>query len=333
MRPSHGALQLLLVITLASGCDSEVRQPPAHAAEPVAAAANEAPTTGPVAVAFRNVNFHVAEGVVLEVRRIDGALVSTVAGQPPTFDDVRSYRLRIDYGEVAMSVSSLTRLMNDHVFAYRGAPLTDLEIKAEDGGLRQKGTLHKGLSIPFSILADLSATPDGRLRLHPRAIKAAGVPAGGLMKMFGLELDGLIKVNRSPGVALDGNDFLLDPGRVLPAPGIIGRVTRARVEGDRVVQIFGSPGKAELIPPDRQARNFMYYRGGSLRFGKLTMADADMQLIDADASDVFDFFPQKYVAQLVAGYSKNTPSGGLKVYMPDYNEANRSDLKPSSRAE
>jgi hypothetical protein len=83
-----------------------------------------------------------------------------------------------------------------------------------------------------------------------------------------------------------------------------------------------------LVAPAPNAPNFMYYRGGSLRFGKLTMSDADMELIDADPSDVFDFWPEKYLDQLVAGYSKNTRSGGLLVYMPDYNQAHGSNLKP-----
>jgi hypothetical protein len=72
----------------------------------------------------------------------------------------------------------------------------------------------------------------------------------------------------------------------------------------------------------------MQYRGGVLRFGKLTMGDADMQSIDADPSDPFDFDPARYVRQPVAGYSKNTADGGLRVYMPDFDEAARGDLKP-----
>jgi hypothetical protein len=67
----------------------------------------------------------------------------------------------------------------------------------------------------------------------------------------------------------------------------------------------------------------MAYRGGILRFGKLTMTDADMQLIDADPSDPFEFFPAHYNDQLVAGYSKTTATGGLRVYIPDYNKISR----------
>ena len=54
------------------------------------------------------------------------------------------------------------------------------------------------------------------------------------------------------------------------------------------------------------------------------MNDTDMRLIDADPSDPFDFFPDHYRDQLVAGYSKTTPSGGLLVYMPDYDKISKS---------
>ena len=62
----------------------------------------------------------------------------------------------------------------------------------------------------------------------------------------------------------------------------------------------------------------MYYAGGVLTFGKLTMTDTDMQLIDDNPGDPFDFSQDRYNDQLVAGYSKNTTKLGLKVYMPDF---------------
>ena len=67
----------------------------------------------------------------------------------------------------------------------------------------------------------------------------------------------------------------------------------------------------------------MAYRGGSLRFGKLTMNNVDLQLIDADPKDPFEFFPDHYNEQLVAGYSKTTAYGGLRVYMPDYGKVSK----------
>jgi hypothetical protein len=296
-------------------------------AESRSTAAEPRRRAAPVAAVFQNVHLRIAPGVTLEMRRVEGALVPARNGEPPTFDDNDSFLLRVDAGEVAMTPASLTKLLNDYVFAYEGSPLEGIEVSIEDGRLKQKGTLKKGVSIPFSITADLSVTGAGHIRLHPAKISAAGIPSGRLMDLFGLELEDLIASNRAQGFRLENDDFLLDPERLLPSPAIRGKVTSVRVEKDRIVQVFGSR-RARVA---RQAGNFMSYRGGVLRFGKLTMTDADMRLIDADPADPFDFSPPEYLKHLVAGYSKTTPGGGLRVYMPDYDEAAGADLRPPRR--
>ena len=99
----------------------------------------------------------------------------------------------------------------------------------------------------------------------------------------------------------------------------------------RLEQTFAAPAgasPAKLSPPE-PGRNYVYFSGSDIRFGKLLMSDADLELIDADGTDPFDFFPARYTSQLIAGYSKSTPSGGLKTYVPDYADLNRvKDLRP-----
>jgi len=146
--------------------------------------------------------------------------------------------------------------------------------------------------------------------------------------VLGVEMDEMIKTQASRGVTVDGDDILLDPERLVPPPHIKGRLTAVRVEKDRIVQIFGGTGR-DLAPPDPDARNYMYYKGGTLRFGKLTMNGADLQIVDADPGDPFYFYLKEYKKQLVAGYSQNTPSLGLIVHMPDYDQSGRSLKGPS----
>jgi hypothetical protein len=274
----------------------------------------------------------VAPGVVLEVRRLRGELRSREDGETPVFDDPGSFTLHAADAEVALTTTSLARLLNDHVFAYEDAPFSDIEIEIEDGRLKQTGKLHKGISVPFSVEAELSVTTDGRVRMHPTSVKALGLPVGGLMKLIHLEIDDLVDTDEAPAVELDDNDFLLATDRLLDAPRMTGRLTAVRLEDQRIVQVFGrGPGPRPAAPPEGAARNYLYFHGGTLRFGKLTMQDTDMQLIDADPSDPFDFSPPAYVVQLTAGYSKNLASGGLRVFMPDYAEARGADLRPANR--
>ena len=178
----------------------------------------------------------------------------------------------------------------------------------------QRGTLKKGVSVPFSIEAEVSATPDGLLKVHPLKVKTAGVPTAKLMSIFGVELDDILKSRPDRAIDIRDNDVFLDAGRIVPVPRMRGRLSQAFVRGDRLVQVFGKGAAAA----GRRSGNYVWFRGATIRFGRLTMTDADLKLIDADPKDSFDFYPERYNEQLVAGYSKNTPDHALRTYMPDF---------------
>jgi hypothetical protein len=94
-------------------------------------------------------------------------------------------------------------------------------------------------------------------------------------------------------------------------------VTAIRVEGSQVIQTFGSVATIARQTPDPAQRNYMFYKGGTLRFGKLMMLDAEMLITDLDPGDPFRFELDNYKPQLVAGYSKTLSSGALEVFMRD----------------
>ena len=282
----------------------------------VSPAADDTPVE--VQVQMRNVRLRVDETTVLQVVRLRGTLVSTRRGHPPVFDDKDSFIVRIDSAQIALSMDSLTRLLNTYVFHYDGSPLKNLTVTADGPRLKLKGTVHKGIDLPFTIVADPSVDADGALRLRAHSIKTLGIPAKGLLAFFGVELENLVNLQGRTGMRVVEDTVVIAPGALVPPPRIEGRLQAVRVEPTRVVQIFGPGSLPPLTLPDRSMRNYMYYRGGTLRFGKLTMSDADLALIDANQKDAFDFYQDRYERQLVAGYSKNTVAHGLKVYMPDY---------------
>jgi hypothetical protein len=69
----------------------------------------------------------------------------------------------------------------------------------------------------------------------------------------------------------------------------------------------------------------MYYRGGVLKFDKLTMNGTDLRLVDADPRNPFEFSPTQYARQLAAGYSKSLPNRGLRTFMLDLDQAVRAE--------
>lgn len=269
---------------------------------------------------MRNVHFQAMPGVVLEIRRLNGELRPIREDEPPVFDDPASFELRIDSAEIATSPQSLQRLMNDFTFKDSKVPLKDLEIAIEDGKVRQSGRLEKAVPVQVETLSEVSVTPEGKIRLHPVRIKAGGVPVKKLLDLFDVEMSEVVKTEGARGMTMEGDDVFLDPERLMPPPRIRGRLTAVRVEKDRIVQVFGGRRK-DLTPPDPDAKNYMYYRGGTLRFGKLTMDGTNMQIVDADPGDPFFFSQKDYKRQLIAGYSRNTPDLGLIVKMPDLDQA------------
>jgi hypothetical protein len=322
-----GALRFALVVLLAAGCSPQGRAQSPHQEGPPPALMRAFHTSrGPVEAEMRHVLYHVDDRVILQIEYLRGALLPT-RDEPPWFDDPESFSLAIDTGVVTISAASLSALLNDYVFNYDGSPLDNLTVTVDKGQLKQKGTLHKGIPLPFTIRAELSTTPDGRLRLHPTSVEVAGIGVKGLMRTFGIELENLVKVQRGRGVEIEDNDFLLSPAGLLPPPRIEGRVTAVRVSGESIEQTFGGskrPGRAQpLHPSDPSARNYMFYRGKVLRFGKLTMMDADLQIVDVDPDDPFDFDLAHLNEQLVAGESHNQPDFGLVTVMPDYGDMRR----------
>jgi hypothetical protein len=279
-----------------------------------------------VRVEMRNVRLHMTEDVALNVRSLSGRFVPTRPGGVPNLDQNDSYVVEVEAGEIGMDEASLNAMLNAHVFGHMDKPpVKDLQVTVEEGLINQKGKLDKKIDIPFKVKGSVEATPDGKIRVHARSIKSLGLPVKGLMKVLGIEMDDMMKVEAGHGLTVDDNDLIIDPTLMLPPPRLRGAIRSVRIEGEEIVQTFGA-GPGRRLSPPAISRNHIYWRGGSLRFGKLTMVSTDLELIDQDESDPFDFSAPRYNDMLVAGYSRNTAALGLKTYMPDYD-----DLKAGRR--
>ena len=279
------------------------------------------PDGGAVKVQMHNVMYHFTDQIAVHLINVGGSLVPTSAGHIPVFDDKDSFELQITAAEMTMDPQSLANVLNTHAFAANDAPLKDISVTIENGRLKVKGKLHKKGDIGFETEGQLSATADGKIRLHAEKIRALHLPVKGLMDLFGLEIADLIKNGKVRGVQVEKDDLILDPGELLPPPKISGKITDIHLEGNNIVQIFGEPKKYPWIKVP--AQNYMAYRGNRLQFGKLLMSDTDLVLIDPAPKDPFDFYLDRYKDQLVAGYSKTTATFGLNVYMVDFNKLKR----------
>ena len=272
-------------------------------------------------VEMRNVDLHIDPQHAMHVRALQGQVV-TKPGVVAWLDDPSSFRIRATSGEVALDGAAITALLNEVAFNYPDAPITNLRVTIEDGNVVQRGTLHKGVAIPFQMWSVPAMQPDGRLKLHPDKLKILGVNGLSLMHALGLHLDKMMNLSKARGVTVKGDDLYLDPLAIIPNPVVDGKLKSVRIDGPYMVQeffhtpddtIFGS-----FVRADPGARNFIYFRGGSLRFGRLTMTDTDLMIRDLDERDAFDLYFPEYNKQLVAGHSNNLPNHGLRAWMVDF---------------
>jgi hypothetical protein len=285
------------------------------------AGTNVAAGKRPVEVEMRNVDLHLTPHIGVHIRHLRGRFVAVGSHQAPSLDDPRSYRITVDTGEVAVDLASLNALMS-RALGEGGSNVRNVQISIDEGGLRQKGVVKRGISVPFDVKASVATAPDGRIRIRSESVKGFGLPVNPLLKAFGIEMDDLLRVEPGRGVRVEGNDLLLDPSRLLPPPAMDGKITAVRIERDMLVQSFGS-GERQPMSPRATAKNYIYWRGGRLAFGKLTMTETDLELVDLDPRDPFDFSVDHWNEQLVAGYSKMTAERGLKAHMADYNDLPR----------
>jgi hypothetical protein len=313
-----GVVLLVLIGTLGGGKARGV--PVMDSAPPLSVEAADSHKAGLVDARMRNVRYQIDPDIVLTIRGLRGGLLPVGGEGLPVFDDPSSFALQIQDAEISIDTASLGRLLTRYVFAYKGSPLHDLSVSIKDGELIQKGKLKKGLSFPFMIQGRLSVTPQGEIRVDPHKVEVLGMGVRKMMDLFGLELDDLVKNNRNHGVRIEEDVLYLNPGGMLPPPRLRGHLRAIRIEPDRVVQVFGKADSAVPTPLETATGtldNYIYFRHAQLRFGKLTMRDADMLILNADTTAPVAFSLTKYHDQLVAGHHITTPKDGLVVYMPD----------------
>jgi hypothetical protein len=248
-KPSQ--LLLLLLLTLHLTACSKSPQPrnpqppvasapanPSPAPEPVSSQASP-PSERAVKTDMRNVIFHLTDKSAAHLVFVSGELWPTGKNELPIFDDKKSFEVRVASAKITISPAALAEIMNSYVFARPDAPLKDISISIDKDHLIIKGKLHSKGDIPFGTAGTVSATPDGRLRVHTEKISALHIPVKGMMALVGIDLANVVNTSKIDGMDTDKNDLLMDLGKLLPPPHIHGKVTAVSIERNAIVIIFG----------------------------------------------------------------------------------------------
>ena len=283
-----------------------------------AVAQTTATSSQAVQIAMKNVTYHYTEPIAVHIVRLQGELIPAKSGAVVVFDDKNSFILSLVSAEISISCNALAQALNENVLSAADSPIKNLSIESKNNRLIVKGKLHQKGDIPFETEGVIMAEADGRIRLHTEHLKASHLPLKGLLDLLGIDIARLIDTKKVQGISVDKDDLILNPEQILPAPHIQGKVTAVRVQGNDIVQVFGTTQPSTFA--SRQSGNYIAFRHGEMQFGKLTMHDSDLIMIDMDSRDPFDFFLDHYQDQLVAGYTKSTPQYGLRAYVRDYDK-------------
>jgi hypothetical protein len=249
------------------------------------------------------------------VRWLRGEMEPTRKDRAPSLDDEESFTFHIDRGLIHANIGDIEKYLNSSVASQ--SPLKNMKLAGEGPQLKLSGTLHK-LLIPLAVevVGTLSPAANGRIHLTVTKINVLKIPVKALMGGLKVEVKDIMGTEPVQGIEVADNDIYLDTATLLPPPHIRGQMSSITLHAPDVVVTYGSTtpaDEAELA----QWHNFLRLRGGSVAFGKLTMHQADLTLIDASDEGWFDLDLANYQTQVVKGFSRMTPEKGLEIFMPN----------------
>ncbi|KAA6462918.1 hypothetical protein DYQ86_06150 [Acidobacteria bacterium AB60] len=274
-----------------------------------------------------NVLFRYSPDLSINVIRLSGSLVPTQGHAVPSFNEPDSFVIATDAAQIRMTTAQLAALMNSWLLSSPRAQIKSVRIATAGNQLVIDGTMKKGIPLPFHAAAALGLTRDNRIRIDLRQVKAAHLPVKGLLDTFGITMEDLVSQKGLKGMSVDGDAFLIDPQTAFPPPQVRGQITGVQVSGAAILLTFGKG-----LPPsaDTHARNYIAIRGGSIRYGREEMDNADLMMIDSTPADPFDFYLRRYWCQMVAGNIRVTPDQALRIRVPDFANLPANSCRPAS---
>jgi hypothetical protein len=254
------------------------------------------------------------------VRWLHGQMARARRNINPTFDDPESFFLDIKTGVLRANIGDINNYLNTNGLA--NSPLKNVTLSGDGNRIKLRGTLHKVIPLPIELDGTITAVPDNRIQMHVNKIDVLKIPFKALLGGFHVTISDLFHPQGMPGIEVSGNDIFFDTQKLLPPPHIRGHLTTVRVVNPDLEEVYGDA--QEDVERVEQWRNFLRLRGGTIDFGKLTMHQVDLIMIDISKDAWFDLDLANYQDQLVNGYTRMTPQAGLQIFMPD-----RREVKPN----
>jgi hypothetical protein len=259
-----------------------------------------------------NLRLHQGPDFRIYIQWLRGELAASSKKKIPSFDDTDSFYLNITNGVIRANLGDIGNYLNKQMGS---GGLTDIVFRGEGQEVKITGKLHKLISIPVQLSGTISPASNNRIHVHVAKIDVLKLPFKWLLKTVHVTLADVVGSGKISGVDIQGNDIFLDPEELLPPPHIRGTLTQVTIKSPDLEAVYGDA--TQDVERVEQWRNFLRMRDGTLNFGKLTMNNVDLIMIDISQDAWFDLDLANYQAQLVKGYTRMTPQAGLQIFMPD----------------
>ncbi len=278
---------------------------------------------------LQNVKFRMTKQVSMNVKSLVAEALP-VDKKIVNFDDVNSFAIDIFQGHVIIEPRVMEYIFNNVVFNYEGAPLKETRISfievEKDGKkvqrVRSTGKMNLGVWLPFEMIGELKLDKKRvLLYLEAEKITSLGNPyTKSLLAAVGLNMQKLIKVPKNRGLVLKDNRIIIQPFRIFPPPRIGGYLSRLKIADGKLHLFFENSFKVDFPPLPTRASNYIFLYQGDVKFGKLLMVDARMQMVDPDPKDPLDFYLKGYFKPLTRGKSIIKADKSVVAYVPDYSD-------------
>jgi len=270
----------------------------------------------PTSVSAHNLMLRKGPSFRVYVRWLRGQMARALRNVNPSFDDPDSFFLDIKTGVLRTNVGDLNNFLN--ASGIPNSPLKNIKLSGNGDQITLDATLHKVVPLPIEVTGTISVAPGNLIQIHVTKLGLLKIPFKALLGGLHVSVADLFQPHGIEGIQVSGNDIVFDTGKLMPPPHIRGQLTNVRIVNPDVEEIYGDAQNE--VTQVEQWRNFIRLRGGTIDFGKLTMHQVDLIMIDISNDPWFDIDLANYQEQLVNGYTRMTPQAGMQIFMPDLRE-------------
>ena len=269
---------------------------------------------------MNNVNFRLFGSIGFLAEKLVVAARANDPRQPIVIDDPKSFGLTVLNGRLLVSTTSLTELLNTHVFNFEGAPLRGIKVSATPGRLIIAGEVNRrGKWINLTMEGTIALANSTTLAFNPVEISIEGKSIAELLTIANVDLDELLTL-KATGVELVKSTLYLRPDLLFPPPALAIALKAVSVDERGLFLEAASAHNPSFPGLIEQRESYILIKGGDVKFFNVMPTNILMEIVSLKSASRLDFSLYDYRSQIAGGFLKFRPNGAIVAHLKDYSE-------------